>query len=137
MSDELIPLSCHKIMQSNAYTLFLLDGNQKQFAIYTQPQVGEDIELYLAEEETPRPKTHDLLHSILQAVDIKPTQVVLYDLQDTIYFAKLFLEEKKSSKRSILEIDARPSDCLTIAIYNNIPIFCTKEFLSKTIEVSN
>ncbi|MCF7852312.1 MAG: bifunctional nuclease family protein [Simkaniaceae bacterium] len=136
-SNELIPLSCHKIMQSNIYTLFLLDAEEKKFAIYTEPKVGEDIEDYLSDETSKRPKTHELLNSVLNSLDVKPLQVLIYDVQDTIYFAKLFLEHKSKTKKTILEIDARPSDCLVLAIYNNIPIFCTKELLDKTVEVEN
>ena len=137
MENELISLSCHKIMQSNAYTLFLLDGLEKKFAIYTEPHVGEEIEQYLSEDPVIRPKTHDLMNSILKGLDVKPMQVLLYDLQDTVYFAKLFLEYKVRTKRTLIEVDARPSDCLTLAIYNNIPIYCTQDFLDKTTPVEN
>ncbi|MDN3505375.1 MAG: DUF151 domain-containing protein [Rhabdochlamydiaceae bacterium] len=137
MSQELIPVSCHKIMQSNSYTLFLLDGETKKFAIYTDPQVGEEIEDFLSEEGTSRPKSHDLINSILKGLDADILQVIIHDVQDTIYFAKLFLEHKLKSRRTFLEIDARPSDCLTLAITNNIPIYCTKELLDKAIGVEN
>ena len=137
MSDELITLQCHKIMQSNAYTLFLLDGEEKKFAIYTESHVGEEIEQFLSEDPVLRPKTHDLMNSILKGLDVAPRQVLLYDIQDTIYFAKLFLEQRGKTKTTFIEVDARPSDCLTLAIYNNLPIYCTPEFLEKTIPVES
>lgn len=137
MSEELIPLLCHKIMQSHAYTLFLLEAESKKFAIYTDPKVGEEIEQFLSEEGSPRPKTHSLIQSILKGLDTKLLQVIIHDVQDTVYFAKLFLEYTQKSRRTILEIDARPSDCLTLAITSHIPIYCTQELLSKTIAVEN
>ena len=137
MSEELVPLSCHKIMQSSAYTLFLLEGEEKKFAIYTDPKVGEDIEQFLSEEGAPRPKTHDLVNKLLNGLDARLLQVVIHDLEDTVYFAKLFVEQMQDNQKTILEVDARPSDCLTLAIYNNIPIFGTKDLLEKTIQVES
>jgi bifunctional DNase/RNase len=129
--DNLVKLSCHKIMQSTAYTLFVLEGKEKKFGIYTEPKVGLEIEHYLALEDPPRPKTHELLSNILKGLDVNLQHILIHDMQDSIYFAKLYLEHKNTDKQTILEIDARPSDCLTLAITHNIPIFCTDELLSK------
>lgn len=132
MSEDLIKLSCHKIVQSSAYTLFILDGGSKKFGIYTEPKVGEDLERYLSIEEAPRPKTHELLTNILKGLDVAIQHIFIHDMQDSIYFAKLYLEHKNGEKQTILELDARPSDCLTLAITHNAPIFCTTELLSKS-----
>jgi uncharacterized protein len=60
---------------------------------------------------------------------------VINDVQDTIYFARLFLEQDRGDIRHIVEIDARPSDCITLALMNNAPVYCTREVLEKTISV--
>src|SRR3989304_3289371 len=135
MDVDLIPVSFSKILQSRAYTVIILGTEEKQFAIYADPQVGRTIQIYLPEEHKPRPYTHDLINSILNGLDIKPIQIVINDLEDTIYFARLFLEQKRDDKRHILEIDARPSDCIALALMNNIPVYCRKEILEKAIGV--
>ena len=131
MPDNLVKLSCHKIMQSTAYTLFVLEGSQKRFGIYTEPKVGLDLEQYLSLEDPLRPKTHELLSSILRGLDANLQHVLIHKDQDSVYFAKLYLQHKNQERQTILEIDARPSDCLTLAITHNVPIFCTEELLSK------
>ncbi len=132
MSSELISISFHKVLQSRSYTVVILGTPEKQFAIYMQPQVGKDIQIYLARGKKERPSPHDLIQGILSGYDIRPTQVVIEDVQDALYFAKLFLEKTHEGKKTILEIDARPSDCITLALLSNIPIFCRKQVLEKT-----
>jgi uncharacterized protein len=130
---ELVPVTFHKIMQSRSYTAIILGTQQKRFAIYTDPSVGKNIQIYLTEEQKPRPYTHDLIDSIFRGFGIKPLQIVITDIEDTIYFARLYLEQQSNDQKTILEIDARPSDCITLAFRDNIPVFCRKEILEKAV----
>ena len=122
-------------MQSQNYTVFILGTEEKQFAIYTSPHVGQNLQMHLSEQVKPRPYTYDLINSLFNGLDISLLQVVITDVQDTIYFARLFVEQETDEVRRILEIDARPSDCLTLALENDIPIYCTREVLKKTISI--
>lgn len=135
MTAELVPVSFNKILQSRAYTVIILAAEQKKFAIYADPSVGRNIQLYLTEEHKPRPYTHDLIISILDGLDVKVIQIVINDVEDTIYFARLFLEQKTGEERQILEIDARPSDCITLALMRNAPVFCSHAVLEKAVPV--
>ncbi len=135
MTSELIQISFDKIMQTRAYTVIILSAENKRFAIYTDPGIGKILQMFLTETERPRPTTHDLIDQIFEGLDIQVKQVVINDVQDTVYFARLFLEQEKGDIRYIVEIDARPSDCLTLALMNNAPVYCTREVLEKTIAV--
>lgn len=135
MFSELIQLSFDKIMQTRSYTVVILGTKEKRFAIYTDPTIGKTLQIFLTEAQKPRPLTHDLIDLIFEGMDIRVKQVVINDVQDTIYFARLFLEQDIGEIRHIVEIDARPSDCITLALMNNAPVYCTKEVLDKTISV--
>lgn len=135
MESELIPLSFDKIMQTRSYTVVILGTADKRFAIYTDPSIGRTLQMFLTEVERPRPLTHDLIDRTFDGLDVRVKQVVINDVQDTIYFARLFLEQDRGDYLHILEIDARPSDCLTLALMNNAPVYCTREVLDKTIPV--
>lgn len=137
MLSELVPLSFDKIMQTRAYTVIVLGAGDKRFAIYTDPSIGKILQIYLTETEKPRPLTHDLIDQIFKGLNIHILQVIINDVQDTIYFARLFLEQQINGIRHIIEIDARPSDCITLALMNNVPVFCTREVLDKTIPVTD
>jgi bifunctional DNase/RNase len=137
MFSELVQLNFDKIMQTHSYTVVILAAKDKRFAIYTDPNIGKTLQMFLTGVEKPRPLTHDLFSHILKGFDIRIKQVVINDLQDTVYFARLFLELERETYRHIVEIDARPSDCITLALMNNVPVFCTKEVLEKTIPVED
>lgn len=135
MLNELVQLSFDKIMQTRAYTVIILGSRDKRFAIYTDPSIGKTIQMHLTGVEHPRPLTHTLIDSIFRGFKVRVIQVVINDVQDTIYYARLFLELDQDGIQHLLEIDARPSDCLMLAIMNGAPVFCTREVLNKTIPI--
>ncbi len=130
---ELVPATFEKVMQSRSYTCVVLEAEGKKFAIYTDPASGRAMQLYLSDTEKVRPNTHDLMSQIFRGLEIKLKQVVINDLEDTIYFARLFLEQQMGEVLQIVEIDARPSDCITLALLHKVPVFCTREVLNRTI----
>ena len=137
MLSQLILLSFDKVMQTRAYTVIVLSAENKKFAIYTDPSTGRTLQLILTGAEKARPMTHDLTNSIIKALNIRVLQVVIYDLQDTVYFARLFLEQQDGEIRHIIELDSRPSDAIIFALMNNAPVFCTKEVLEKTVALED
>lgn len=124
-------------MQTRSYTVIVLNGLGKRFAIYTDPSIGRNLQIFLTGAEKPRPLTHDLINHIFRGYEIRIKQVVINDIQDTIYFARLFLEQDLGDLRHIVEIDGRPSDFITLALMNNAPVFCTKEVLEKTLPIED
>lgn len=136
MSSELVQLSFDKIMQTRAYTVVVLGARDKKFAIYTDPSIGRMLQMYLTGVEKPRPLTHDLIGMIFKGLNVTIMQVVINDLQDTTYFARLFLEQKIGNVRHIIEIDSRPSDCITLALMNNVPVYCSRDVLERTIPLN-
>lgn len=137
MIPELVQLTFDKIMQTRTYTVIVLAANEKRFAIYTEPNVGKILQSHLTGEETTRPLTHDLIQSMFLGFGIRVKQVVINDVEDTVYFARLYLEQETDGVLNIVEIDARPSDCITLALMSNIPVFCTHDVLEKTLPVED
>lgn len=135
--SELIPLSFHKILQSRSYTVMIMGTEEKKFAIYAEPQVGHHLQVQMAQAHPMRPSTFDLIEEIFEGLNVKLLQVVITDVQDTTYFARLFVEQMVGDQKNILEIDARPSDCVILAITHKIPILCTRDVLSKTVAVDD
>jgi len=134
---ELIQLAFDKIMQMRTYTVIVLKAvlgdSSKKFAIYVDSSVGKTLQMYLTDVDKERPQTHDLISTLFKGLEIRVRQVVINDVQDTIYYARLFLEQQQGPLRHILEIDARPSDCITLALMHNAPVYCAKEVFEKVI----
>jgi len=82
--------------------------------------LSEAISIYhaLSGELSPRPMTHDLFISVLESLNANIMKVLIDDLDGGIYYARLSI--KNNSQQS--EIDARPSDCLALALRAKAPI---------------
>lgn len=133
MFSDLVQLSFDKIIQMRCYTVIVLKTGDKRFAIYVESHIGKILQAYLTDLEKPRPLTHDVISSVFKGLEIHVKHVVINDLQDTTYLARLFIEQIRGEMKHVVEIDCRPSDCLALAIMHNAPVWCTKEVLNKTI----
>ncbi len=82
--------------------------------------LSEAISIYhaLSGELSPRPMTHDLFISVLESLNANIIKVLIDDLEGGIYYARLSI--KNDDQQS--EIDARPSDCLALALRAKAPI---------------
>jgi bifunctional DNase/RNase len=74
-----------------------------------------------------RPMTHDLLHSILAQAQVKVNEVKIVDLKEQTYYATLFLTLNKAK----IEIDARPSDAIILALKSKVPILVSAKILDQ------
>jgi bifunctional DNase/RNase len=94
------------------------------FAIFVDQSVGVAIAMFMQGRQRERPLTHDLLANILRALGARIDQVIVNDLKRGTYFARLVLSaENELNQKKIVEIDARPSDCIAMAIQQPAPIY--------------
>jgi RNA polymerase sigma factor (sigma-70 family) len=100
------------------------DG-QRALPIWVGAVEGDAIALALAGIGTPRPMSLALMYRVLGAADIAIERVVVTAMRDNIFYATLTL--KIGGKPH--EIDARPSDSITLALYAGAPVFVTPEML--------
>jgi len=78
-----------------------------------------------------RPMTHDLLKNILDAMDVKVERVLVHDLADNTFYAKV--EMIHQGKK--IEMDARPSDAIAIALRMKSPIYVAKKVIDKSRKI--
>jgi bifunctional DNase/RNase len=78
-----------------------------------------------------RPMTHDLLKNIMDSVGIKVVKAVITELRDNTFYAKVVLDN--SGKE--IEMDARPSDAIAIALRTKSPIFVEKSVVEKSRKI--
>lgn len=104
-----------------------LGDTQKVIVFYIDPAVGVSINASLSGQLPPRPLTHDLFMLSLTAFGAKVSRVVIIKKEEDIYFARLILDaENEIMERKIIELDARPSDCIALAVRCNAPIYMVK-----------
>lgn len=113
---------------NNTFIVILRDeDNSDMLPIWVGKPEASSISFALEDVTTPRPMTHDLMKAILDAVDAKVISVVISDLKDNTYFAKVHLMYEDSE----YSIDARPSDAIALALRTKAPIFANEEVLRK------
>ena len=101
-----------------------LGNEDKVFVILVEQSVGAAITMFMQGTQKERPLTHDLLANILRALGAKIERVIVNDLKRGTYFARLVLSaENESQQKKIIEIDARPSDCIAMATAQRAPIY--------------
>lgn len=106
--------------------VFLGDGS-KAILIYIDPAVGLSINTAMTGQKVPRPLTHDLYMLTLQAFGAQVSRVVINAVDGDVFYARLILTaENEIMERKIIELDARPSDCLAIAARAQAPLYVTR-----------
>ncbi|MEO0136565.1 MAG: bifunctional nuclease family protein [candidate division WOR-3 bacterium] len=85
------------------------------------------IAMFLEGYKPPRPLTHDLMKTLLDALESKIVKVVINDLKDETYYARIYIE----SDGKLISIDARPSDSIALALRANATIFVADEIMAR------
>ena len=111
---------------SGQATIYLLEESSKTLLpILVDVHSAESIIIAQQNIEFPRPHTHDLVKRLLGCFGARLNDVLIYDLQDEIFYAYLRLSYKDQE----LEIDTRPSDAIAMAIRMSVPIVAKEEVL--------
>ena len=86
------------------------------------------IERRLKGIEIPRPQTHDLLASVIDHLGGTLKEIVVNDLVDGTFYAKLIIEQDGQE----IEVDSRPSDAIALGVAENVPIYVAEQVLDQT-----
>ena len=102
----------------------LLRVGDQAVPIYVDPTVAGSIHGALTGQKFPRPLSHDLMHTILEAYEIHVDRVFV-TLKDGIFYGTMTLSRKGETK----EFDSRSSDAIALAIHFNTPIIIGRDLL--------
>ena len=136
MKNDVVPVQIRGILPANSGCALFVGNDEKVFVINVEPQMGTVIGMFLRETPKERPLTHDLMASIFKGFGISVERVVITELKNSTYFARLILSQNNEVARKIVEIDARPSDCLAIASAQKKPIFVSKALFEQVEDMS-
>src|SRR5260221_202986 len=112
-------------------------GNEeKVFVIQVEHNMGAVIGMFLRDTPKERPLTHDLITSIFKGFGISVERVVITELKNSTYFARLILKQQNELASQLVEIDARPSDCLALATAQKRPIYVASNLFEQVADMS-
>ncbi len=134
--SELVPMSIKGLMLdpvSNSPIVVLKDEQETCFLpIWVGIFEANAIALQLENVTTPRPMTHDLLKNMIAELNAQVTRIVINDLRDSTFFARILLAIGEKT----LELDARPSDAIALALRVAAPIFVAQTVLDQAQTIS-
>ena len=136
MKNDVLPVQIRGILPANSGCALFVGNDEKVFVINVEPQMGQIISWFLRDEPKERPLTHDLIQSIFKGFNISVERVVITELKNSTYFARLILQQQNELARKIVEIDARPSDCLALATAQKRPIYVTHALFEQVEDMS-
>jgi uncharacterized protein len=114
--------------QSGAYALILIEENgERRIPIIIGGFEAQAIVIKLENLEPPRPLTHDLFKKFADEFGIFISEVVIYKLEEGVFFSKLICNNGKKE----YSIDSRTSDAVAIALRFDCPIYINEEILEK------
>jgi bifunctional DNase/RNase len=115
-------------MLSSQHVVILREANSERYLpIWIGSWEAQSIAMRLQGVEAERPLTHDLLATVLDDLSVSVRQVVVSDLSDETFRARIVLVQGGSDH----EIDARPSDAIALAVRVSAPIFATEAVLDR------
>lgn len=133
--SELVAMSIKGLMLdpvSNSPIVVLKDDEDKFFLpIWVGIFEANAIALQLEHITTPRPMTHDLLRTMIDELDARVTRIVISELRDSTFYAQIRLMINRAGSESTLEVDARPSDAIALALRTEAPIFVAQDVLDQ------
>ena len=104
-----------------------VDGNEFLPIWIGHPEAAA-ILMKLQDVDTPRPMTHDLMAGVFAELELECSQISITELRDNTFYAMITL---KSGDRE-LEIDARPSDAIALAVRTKAPIFVAEDVIAES-----
>jgi hypothetical protein len=125
---EVIIDSIRVSLMSQARIVMLKDINDERYLpIWIGPFEAEAITNELNGQQPKRPLTHDLLNAAIGELGGKVVHILINDLRDDVYYARLVIS--LSDKQ--IEVDARPSDAINVAVRAGAPIFVADTVMTK------
>jgi len=116
----------HSGTNSGAYAMVLVEkGGNRKIPIIIGSSEAQAIAIELENMKPSRPLTHDLYKNTLTSFNMTVTEVLIYNYNEGIFFAKVIVTDGER----IIEIDSRSSDAVAIAVRFRIPIKCYETIL--------
>ena len=126
MKNDVVAATIKGVMPTaNGRAVFLGD-DAKTFVIYVDHSVGNAIQMTLNGVKKDRPLTHDLIGSVLLGLGASLEHIVINDAREGTFFARILLKMENELGKKIIELDARPSDSIVLALQQKRPIYVAR-----------
>lgn len=136
MKNDVVPVEIRGIVPAHTGCAIFLGNDEKVFVIQVESSMGAVIGMFLRDVQKERPLTHDLIQSIFKGFTISIERVIITELKNSTFFARLVLQQENELGKKIVEIDARPSDCLALATAQKRPVYVRADLFAEVDDMT-
>ena len=126
MQNDVVLAIIKGVMPTANGCAVFLGNEEKTFVIYVDHSVGNAIQMTMSGVKKDRPLTHDLMSSMFLGLGVQLDHIVINDAREGTYFARILLRMENELGKKILELDARPSDSIVLALQQKRPIYVAR-----------
>ena len=134
--SSILPIQIKAIVPTTNGSALFLEQESKVFALYLDKEIGETIQRVLNEEVSKRPLSHNLMIHILDGLGAEVERVIINAVNKGTFYARLIVSMENELGHKIIEMDARPSDSIALALLSNKPIYVSKTVLDAVEDMS-
>ena len=136
MNNSVVAVTVKGGMPRSSGCAVFLGTDEKVFVIYMDRSIGSAIQRAVNNESAQRPMTHDLMIALLDGLGATVKRVIINNVQDGTFFARLIVSMENELGKKIVEIDARPSDSIILALNSRKPLFVTENVLNEVEDMT-
>jgi bifunctional DNase/RNase len=136
MKNDVVPVEIRGILPAPTGCAIFIGNDTKVFIIQVENSMGMVISMFMRNAPKERPLTHDLMTQVLEGFGITVERVVITELRNSTYFARLILKQENELGVKLVEVDARPSDCLALAMARKRPVFVARRLFDQVEDMS-
>lgn len=137
MKNDVKKVSIKGVMPTSNGCALFIGPEDKTFIIYVDSQIGNTISMIINDVERERPITHDLISNIFLGFGITLKRVIINDVRERTFFARMILQMENELESKICEIDSRPSDAIALALHDQRPIYVSSKVLDSEEDMTD
>jgi bifunctional DNase/RNase len=136
MKTNIVPISIKAIIPTTNGSAVFLRERQKIFVLYVDKEIGKTMQMALDKVELERPLSHNLMSHMLDGLGAEVERVIINDVDNGTFFARLIISMENELGHKIVEIDSRPSDSIILALLTEKPIYASDTVINKVDDMS-
>ena len=136
MKNDVVEVSIKGVMPTSNGCAIFLGSSDKTFVIYVDQAIGNAISMTINDVKKDRPLTHDLIGHIFAGLGVTVERIVINDVDSGTFFARIILNMQNELGRKVIEVDARPSDSMVLALQAKKPILVAKKVLDSVEDMT-
>ncbi len=136
MPKDVVEANIKGVMPTPNGSAVFLGTEEKTFVITVDQYIGNALSMAINKAHKERPLTHDLMNKAFEGLGVTLDRVLINNVSDSIFYARIFLRQENELGQKFIELDARPSDSMVLAITSGATIYVARTVLDEVEDMT-